>query len=250
MLVVPFAFALVACGKNKDDVPAQETGGSGDSEQEVVIDTSYILNKAFVDFDAHTKTEVDETVCFSAKTENGYVYSEYDEFVYLGMSVLKALSEIELVEGKWCYGNEVVLEGESGYANKVSKFYILSEDIQNFTKITIYMMLEVEGFSGAKYVKTYDMYAYELKYYPVIDEVSVEAMIEKSRNSSSVSTNSTADYFVFSYNNGEILANTFSRIYEFDDLENFTSFNPRIISKYTSLKFDATSNEVLNKIDK
>lgn len=248
MLIVPFAFIFAAC-KNNDD----ETGSSGGSDVKTPKTDAEVLAFAFDDFDSHSKKQGLNNLPYSSVDEetNDYIYEEYDTYVYTGMKVLDVLSKISDFEvEKWCYSDRVVLDGESGYADKLSKFYVDKQEYTNYDSYTVYALFDINGMTGAGYEKTFDLYCYEIKYYSAIESVWVNMVIERSRNNVGFDEDdSTASYMMFEYSNGQFLTNTFKRTSEIENIDNATSLTPRIVENYKSLLFNSSGNVVVNRVE-
>lgn len=247
MLMIPFALCLVAC-KDKDD-DKDKDDGKDNSPEIVQLSTSEILSFAFDSFDAHSKTEKTGTNAYSAKNGNVYIYSSYEEYAFSSMKLLKELSKVEnLQENVWLESNEFE-SATTGNVGKLSKFFVTSENTDDIQTVEVYMKFEIEGFDSTVKTKTFDTFAYNIKYYPRVESVQVETMIEKSRNNTGFDEDdSKSDLFVFQYKNGEIYATSFTRNWDIDYVELLNLINHSSIDNYEVLKFDATTNTVVVNI--
>lgn len=248
MLIVPFAFIFVACKNSESE--NDSGGGSGGTTKKTDAE---VLAFAFDDFDLHSKKQSLNNLPYSSVDEetNDYLYEEYDTYVYAGMKILDVFSKISDFElKKWCYSDKVVLDGKFGYAEKLSKFYVDKQEYTNYDAYMIYALFDINGMTGASYEKTFDLYYYEIKYYPAIESVWVNMIIERSRNNVGFDEDdSTATYMMFEYSNGQFLTNTFKRTSEIQNINDSNSLTPRIVEKYKSMMFNSSGNVVVNIVE-
>ena len=82
------------------------------------------------------------------------------------------------------------------------------------------------------------------------EDVSIDAVYEKSRDIENVEYGdySVSNCFKFSYNGKVIVATSFKRNIDIDDVQNPALINNSTISEYNFLRFDLSSNTVLTEI--
>ena len=238
---------LVSCDDSNKNNDNSNNSDQGDGEiVEETITTSEILEFAFESFDNDSKKQVETKNCLSAKNGNDYVYSQYDEFVYISMKMLDEISKLQnLQEDVWCYDDSIEIIGNN-LSNKVSKFYVSTSELSEIVKVNLYLQTEIVGMNFSEYSKSYDLYCYEINYYPKVDKVSVEIQVDKSRNyiTAIEEKGSYATYYLISYSNGVLVANTFKRLIDIE-LSSTAVIVPSVIIDYASLRFNFSDNTAL-----
>ena len=249
MLIVPFMFLFSACGK--DDGDSSGTGGSetgGGSEQSQELTSQQVFALASSKFDACAQNEYEDTKSYCSKEDDEYVYESF-EYSSVCFEFLKAMSLIEnLQENVWCYG-ETLQNIETGKIDKVFKFKISKETGENVETYFVYAMFNIKGIDFEENNKTYDLFYGEIKYYPLIENVAVDVLIEKSRNNNGVvSVGSTASCFAVSFASGDISASSFLRNADVD-ANNLDELNLNSIKPFKLFKFNSTRNTVIEQIE-
>ena len=241
-------FMFMACGKDGDkDSKDKDSGSSGTSAPvSQITETSRILGVAYDDFVKNATHKIEDTNELAAKTDAGYVYKSYNEFILAAFSLFNVLSEYEnLPEDVWCYSDEVVLENKTDYANRLLKFFVSSEKVEKTIEIKIYMMFGIVDVDISQKENTYNLIACDVVYYEEIGKVKVDIMAEKSRNNTTYGVNdSKSDYYFVSYTNWIILATSFTRAWEVQNLDSLDEITNRLITKYSFLRYGMALNEV------
>ena len=254
MIMIPVMFVFSACGKKDSDKNSNNKDSNpSDSSSAVskISETSKILGVAYDDFIKNATHKIEDTNELAAKTDAGYVYKSYNEFILAGFSIFKVLSEYEnLPEDVWCYSDEVALENKTDYANRLLKFFVSSEQVEKNIEIKIYMMFGIVDTDITEKENTYNLVSCKVVYYQEVESVKVDMMIEKSRNNLVYGVeDSKADYYFISYTNWEILATSFSRAREVFDIDDLDEITNRLITKYSSLNYCLALNVQNHLID-
>ena len=210
VLMIPIMIGIVACGDKKG---GKGGGSSNGDDSRTTLTTNQILNKAFTSFDADTKKQIAGKNSYASKVGNDYVYAEYDEYVYIGMSLLNKISTLSYTENEWSVGlkNNGAVQKK---ANNVTRFLVETEKDDEETQIDVYVAFSLAGLDEAKNTKSFVLFSFEVEYEHDTEKVEVSARIEKSVEEIDYAgeiVNSSANYYTFAYANNVILARSFYR---------------------------------------
>ena len=210
VLMIPIMIGIVACGDKKG---GKGGGSSNGDDSRTTLTTNQILNKAFTSFDADTKKQIAGKNSYASKVGNDYVYAEYDEYVYIGMSLLNKISTLSYTENEWSVGlkNNGAVQKK---ANNVTRFLVETEKDDEETQIDVYVAFSLAGLDESKNTKSFVLFSFEVEYEHDTEKVEVSARIEKSVEEIDYAgeiVNSSANYYTFAYANNVILARSFYR---------------------------------------
>lgn len=245
MLIIPVVLSFVACG-NKDGNNGNENNGTKKEEK---LTNKEIMKLAYQTFDSQSKTQISGKDSFSSQTEDGYVYEDYDKYVYAGVKMLDEIASVtDIGENNWYSGNVEVLDEKTGYANKVSKFLMMSNEDVGMTQIMIKMQMMIQGVDFSANQETFNNYLITVNYYHETKNIYFDILIEKSRNYGE-SGESASEYYTVSYDSNHIIASSFKRNSNIDYEEDDSLINPVTISDYEAFRMNIANNEIIYETD-
>lgn len=241
ILIVPVVLLFAGCGSKNNN---NGTGNDG-TNQETKLTNKEILKLAYQTFDSQSKTQISGKDSFSSETEDGYVYEDYDKYVYAGVKMLDEIANVtDIVENNWYSGNVETLEGKTGYVNKVSKFLMMTNEDIGMTQIMIKMQMMIQGVNFSENQETFNNYLITVNYSHVTKNIYFDILIEKSRNSGK-SGESLSEYYTISYDSNHIIVSSFKRNSVIDYEEDISLINPLTISDYEAFRMNIVNNEII-----
>ena len=239
VLIVPIMFLLVSCKKDN----SKDTGGASSGVQ--TLTTNEVLKFAYDSFEIDSNKEAQTGSAFASKTQNEYTFEEYDNYVFVGMKLLESISELIYVENVWCCGlkQEFI---SAGKVNNVSKFLVQSSIDEDVTTIDVYVAYSIAGYDAEENKRSFNLFAYRVVYNQKNKNIQVSAWIEKSldvKNDLQEIANSTAQYYIFSYDANKILARSFTRPMNID-IQNMIMIQS--VQNRKALRFNIDENLALS----
>lgn len=238
LVVLPVMLCFVAC---KDD-----DGNGGGNNPPAELSTAQILNA------------VSEKVIAVAGENDGdlgyqedgvYSFEEYDKYVYISAKMIDAVAGVEQISSNvWYNSNKGTLDGKTGYAEKVYCFRLSQTESDGLVVIQIDMVFEIEGKNFSTNRKSFDLWHYEILFDRDSKDVSVDVLIEKSRNytNSQFEPDNKADYVRISFNEEMIDVVAFSRTAEIYDVDDLVYYNQNTITNFSFLRFNFENKAVLD----
>lgn len=244
-LILPIMFIFSAC-KDNNKGGGNDGDGGNTPQEERPLTAKEIMKLAFSTFDEKSKKVVENKDNFAAKKNGSYVYSQYNDYVYAGISVLSALADVEFTTpNAWCYGKQITTNGETNYANKVSKIFLSSFVNAGLSNVMCRMQLTLDGLDIKENPESFVNYYMSIVYSEETKNISFDIMIEKSKNVEiGGSKNSISNCYTISYDSNQIVVSSFTRNFDID-IEEDVEINSGSISNYNALRMNIDIAEVI-----
>ena len=238
LVVLPVVFSFVACKKNDD-------GNGGGNNPPAELSIAQILNAV-----------CDKVVAVSG-SENGdlgyqedgvYAFEQYDKYVYVSAKMISAIASVESLKNNvWIDSAQEILDGKSGYAEKVSRFKINQTEQNGQVDIVIDLVFEIEGKAVLSNPETFDLWHYDIEYNRESGEVEFDVFIEKSRNYQNTlyQQDNKSNYVKIEFSESMIDIVSFAREAELADIDNLDLYTKNTITNFSFLRFNFKTKAVL-----
>ena len=239
LIVVPVMLGVVACKKNDD-------GNGGNNNPPAELSTAQILNAVS---DKVVAVAGAGSGDLGYQEDGEYTFEEYDKYVYISAKMLSAVASVEnLKNNVWTDSNKETIEGESGYAEKVSRLKINQTEDDGQVSIELDFVFEIEGKAVLSNPESFDLWHYEIEYNRDSGEVEFDALIEKSRNYLiQLEQNNKAQYIKIEFSESMVDVIAFTREAELDDVNELIFYTINTIKNFSYLRFNFETKAVLEE---